>query len=1223
MLARFRRARPRTWLVPVLTSAVAASVLLGVGVPSAQAAGTARWSNRFGEWSNPASWVNGVLPGEGDDVVFSDGSSVLVRNDVTAGPTYGSLTIAGFNYSIIGNDIKLAGSIRVEGGFTHSLSTGFERDDTPVVVPADTDLGMYGPISGPGGVALTGGGTLTLGSAANTYVSPTVVGSGTLLVNGTVPSSIVLSGGTVGGQGVLAGPGMTSTAPSTINPGPSFAGAATLTYTNAADLALPSDTTLHLDIDSETSFDRLALTSGSAGFDPNGATLDISMGYVPTVGTTFDIVTQTSDSAITGRFARLAQSGTFTAGATTFSVGYSSSGITLTVTSVSIPTATWDGGSTPSTPLWSARRNWVDDVAPLQGSHLLFPAGVTQQLANNSLSGVRRYASLTVADSGYTILSSPGRGLTTSSLRGLFGSGTSTIRGGLDLSSATAEVQAGGTLELAGPLTAGGLRKTGAGTLSISTLSPFPGTVRAEGGTLAIRSGSALGSSTAGNGTQIDSGATLEVDGGIATAEPIRLNGTGDDGRGALFNGSADNIVQDVTLASDSSIGVAPDTVMSIPTSVAEVGGPARLTKMGGGVLDISGTTSHTGGTRVVAGTLVASGTVAGRISVAPGATLAGAGGALGDVTTDGGRLTAGRGSLPFTSTARSLTLDPTASFSAQLGGTTAGDGTTGHSRLVVDGDVALDGATLQTSLLDGYLPEPGDVLTILTSSDGVAGTFKDLPEGAVFGAGGSGGTDTTFRISYAGGDGNDVTLTAVTASTTSLSVSPNPSTTTDDVTLNATVTPSTATGTVTFKDGDTALATVEVAGGAATYTTGSLPEGTRTLTATYNGDTRTAPSTSSAVDQVVVNEPPSTSITSGPADGATAGGTSATFEFTSAAADVASYECSLDDAPFAACTSPTTYTALAGGAHTFAVRAKDAGGAVDPSPERRAWTVAGAFAITGRVTVTGSPTVGQTLKATSDVVAVPAATSVTGQWFRGSTPVAGQTRTTYTLTDADVSARMSYRESHARADYGTAEVSSEQTAAVNGRAVVGLPAAKLRLSAGSRAKVGGELTVVVKGLAAGETYTVRIGSKKVAAGSASAVGTARRSVRVPASTKPGKRQLRVTGSRADRAASRTVRITRTAFISLGGAKVRASDDQHVTVRGLRASERVTVAVEGKRVSPKNARAGADGVYRLTFDVGTAWGRRTVTVKGDKGSRPTSRSFTVVDRCPGSTYVCR
>ena len=82
---------------------------------------------------------------------------------------------------------------------------------------------------------------------------------------------------------------------------------------------------------------------------------------------------------------------------------------------------------------------------------------------------------------------------------------------------------------------------------------------------------------------------------------------------------------------------------------------------------------------------------------------------------------------------------------------------------------------------------------------------------------------------------------------------------------------------------------------------------------------------------------PPTTTITSKPADPAMT--TTATFEFSSPAPG-AVFECSLDFGLYAACTSPTTYTNLGIGSHSFAVRAKDGAGNVDPNPPRYYWTV-------------------------------------------------------------------------------------------------------------------------------------------------------------------------------------------------------------------------------------------------------------------------------------------
>ena len=55
----------------------------------------------------------------------------------------------------------------------------------------------------------------------------------------------------------------------------------------------------------------------------------------------------------------------------------------------------------------------------------------------------------------------------------------------------------------------------------------------------------------------------------------------------------------------------------------------------------------------------------------------------------------------------------------------------------------------------------------------------------------------------------------------------------------------------------------------------------------------------------------------------------------------VTSYECSLDSATFATCTSAQSLSGLAVGPHTFRVRAKDAAGNVDATPASCAWSVA------------------------------------------------------------------------------------------------------------------------------------------------------------------------------------------------------------------------------------------------------------------------------------------
>ena len=81
----------------------------------------------------------------------------------------------------------------------------------------------------------------------------------------------------------------------------------------------------------------------------------------------------------------------------------------------------------------------------------------------------------------------------------------------------------------------------------------------------------------------------------------------------------------------------------------------------------------------------------------------------------------------------------------------------------------------------------------------------------------------------------------------------------------------------------------------------------------------------------------PNTTITSAPP--ATTQSTSASFAFSATEAG-STFECSLDGAPFAACSSPRDYTGLSNGAHTFAVRATDPAGNSDPTPATHAWTI-------------------------------------------------------------------------------------------------------------------------------------------------------------------------------------------------------------------------------------------------------------------------------------------
>ena len=91
------------------------------------------------------------------------------------------------------------------------------------------------------------------------------------------------------------------------------------------------------------------------------------------------------------------------------------------------------------------------------------------------------------------------------------------------------------------------------------------------------------------------------------------------------------------------------------------------------------------------------------------------------------------------------------------------------YDQIVADLGVILDGGSLDLTYLEDCVIKKGDTFTIIDNKGtspvtgttaGTGGTFKDLPEGAEITVSG-----VTFKISYVGGDGNDVVLTALKVS--------------------------------------------------------------------------------------------------------------------------------------------------------------------------------------------------------------------------------------------------------------------------------------------------------------------------------------------------------------------------------------------------------------------------------------------------------------------------
>jgi len=176
---------------------------------------------------------------------------------------------------------------------------------------------------------------------------------------------------------------------------------------------------------------------------------------------------------------------------------------------------------------------------------------------------------------------------------------------------------------------------------------------------------------------------------------------------------------------------------------------PGGLVEADSGTVVLSSiTTNLAGGIRLNGGQIVAAGTLA-----FAGGTLDGSG-SVGANALTGGLISPGQGGpglLTFTS---GLNLGGNAILSVDGIGLAPGGG---YDQLSVTGGVALGQATLQVTAL----PVVADGVTfIIIDNQGTApvnGTFNGLAENAILAVG-----SQLFRISYHGGDGNDVALTRI-----------------------------------------------------------------------------------------------------------------------------------------------------------------------------------------------------------------------------------------------------------------------------------------------------------------------------------------------------------------------------------------------------------------------------------------------------------------------------
>lgn len=175
------------------------------------------------------------------------------------------------------------------------------------------------------------------------------------------------------------------------------------------------------------------------------------------------------------------------------------------------------------------------------------------------------------------------------------------------------------------------------------------------------------------------------------------------------------------------------------------------------------------------------------------------------------------------------------------------------------------------------------------------------------------------------------------------------------------------------------------------------------------------------------------------------------------------------------------------------------------------------------------------------------------------------------------------------------------------------LPAKSLAIAASARPVARGTSTpVTASGLAPGEAYRITLSGVLVRQGVASATGRVTTKITVPASFTTASRALRITGSEPNRSGQRALVVAAPKKVAVTVAKksVKRGKAQKITVAGLLAGEKVTVAVTGR--TAKVGYANAAGRFVVTFAAQPRVGTKTVTVCGVTCTRKGATTYRVV-----------
>ena len=744
------------------------------------------WDGGGGDdnWTTAANWVGDVAPTAGASLTFASGAARLTNtNDFAANTDFGSIIIAGAGYSISGNAIDLTGDINATyASGTSTLDLDFVlMADATFDVASGAILVASGDISGSFGFTKAGEGSLTV-SGSNTYTGATNVDAGTMTLQG---------GSAIGNASAVT---VASNATLELNSAEEIGSLA-----GSGNVALGVNSLAVGGNNSDTTFAGVISGPGTLFKDGTGNfTLSGANTYTGATIINAGILTLDGNQAIAdsssvsvGLVATLALSADETIGSL-----FGSGNVTLGVNSL-----TTGGDNTDTT--------FSGDIS---GTGDLTKTGT----GNFTLLGENTYSGFTFVNAGTLTVASDGN-LGTDAIT-LAENTTLSIDGDTDIDNSISIdglnvlifVSSGHSAQISGIiLEVGGARdliKVGGGNLTLSAANVYTGASEVNAGTLTLSGGVAISD---GSAVTVASGAILalnsnEIIGSLAGVGSVNL------GSSTLTTGG-DNT--DTTFA-----GV--------------ISGSGGLTKSGNGAFTLSGNNTYGGNTIVEAGTLVVNGVIASNSGVEVGsdATLQG-NGAVSHLLNFG---VVAPGTSSGILSSSDAVFESGSDLMIELGGLTVGSE---YDQLDVTGEVIIEfGATLSVSFIDGFQTQAGDQFIIVNNdgTDAVLGTFQGLAEGATLIVG-----ETLFSITYTGGTGNDIVLTALSTPSIEIVSSSNPALfgTSITYTVNLSGISGTPTGEISLTINGTTYEVPLDNGQAVISGVTDLPVGNYVVTVTYGGD--------------------------------------------------------------------------------------------------------------------------------------------------------------------------------------------------------------------------------------------------------------------------------------------------------------------------------------------------------------------------------------------------